>query len=110
MKKYDESEINKTLGKLAFLLVGGYLFGILFLSHLTYILIVLIIVGIIPILFIAGYKTIDENNEGKEGYYAESGISFGTNGDRHEKYVKAKRKREQEYMNNKIANEIMEKK
>lgn len=51
---------------------------------------------ILLILLFSGLKTIDEENNGKSGYYAEYGTSYGTNADKHKKYLEEK-----------IANEIM---
>lgn len=56
----------------------------------------IILLFIIPLLFMGGLNTINEENNGKSGYYAEYGTSYGANADKHKKYLEEK-----------IANEIM---
>lgn len=60
-----------------------------------YWLLIFVPVGLMILLF-SGLNAIDEVNNGKEGYYAEYGTSYGANADKHKKYLEER-----------VANEIM---
>lgn len=79
---------------------------IAFSSYFTNILIIpFLIIGTIGIfiLICGGLNAVNNCNEGKEGYYAEYGASYGANADKHLKYLE----KQKQYMKEKIANEIM---
>lgn len=80
---------------------------IAFSSYFTNILIIpFLIIGTIGVfvLICGGLNAINNCNEGKEGYYAEYGISYGANADKHNEYIKRKQR---QYLEEQIANNIM---
>lgn len=60
------------------------------------------------VLFLSVMAVVNDErtNNGKEGYYAQYGTSFGANAHKHEQY----KKRQEHYIEDRVANEVINKK
>lgn len=102
MQKYNKVDILISLISLGLIML--WLLLCMFIEILS---IIVSIFGAIFViwLFLSVFSTLngEEMNNGKEGYYAQYGESFGANAHKHEQYQKKK----EQFIEENIANKIM---
>lgn len=102
MKKYNKIDLIVSIITIFVIIV----WLILCLSPKTLgIILFILLIAVVIIGFCAMMMTFNDEgiNNGKEGYYAQYGTSFGANADKHEKY----KKRKEQYLEEQVANKIM---
>lgn len=98
MNNKNEFDTDKKVCKIALILIISW---IIIMINPVLFPVLIIIFSIIKLIFYLALITVvndKDTNNGKDGYYAQYGTSFGANADKHKKYLEEK-----------VANEIMRK-